>query len=147
MSGLEIVAGVAAIVGAFNGSVTLYRSWRDKRRERLENAQNQNLERSLRIGGATVQREYDTHFARLGRQFAVGDGMYLYLRHLKARSSDGSDVRGTCLPHAKSQMCADFARSSTIISRSLHNTPCTLFCAVPFFWEFTLHASFKLLRT
>jgi hypothetical protein len=75
MSGLEIVAGVAAIVSAFDGSVTLYRSWRDKRRERLENAQNQNLERSLTIGGTTVQREYNTQFAKLGRQFAVGDGM------------------------------------------------------------------------
>ncbi|KAF4625296.1 hypothetical protein G7Y89_g12873 [Cudoniella acicularis] len=73
MSGIEIVAGVAAVVQAFNGSVTLYRSWRDKRRERLENAQNQNLERSLTIGGTTVQREYDGHFARLGREFAVGD--------------------------------------------------------------------------
>ncbi|KAN0117828.1 hypothetical protein V8E51_003805 [Hyaloscypha variabilis] len=29
MSGLEIIAGVAAIVSAFNGSVTLFRSWRD----------------------------------------------------------------------------------------------------------------------
>jgi hypothetical protein len=98
MSGLEIVAGVAAIVSAFNGSVTLYRSWRDERRERLENAQNQNLERSLTIGGTTVQREYDTHFARLGRQFAIGDGMYLYFRPLTARSSGLSDVRGNLSP-------------------------------------------------
>lgn len=101
MPGLEIVAGVAAIVSAFNGSVTLYRSWRDKRRERLENAQNQNLERSLTTGGTTVQREYDTHFARLGRQFAVGDGIYLYFRLLKARSSGLSDVRENFTPTCK----------------------------------------------
>ena len=74
MSGLEIVAGVAAIVSACNGSVTLFRSWRDKRRERLGKTQNRNLETSLTVGGTTVQREYDGHFARLGREFAVGDG-------------------------------------------------------------------------
>ena len=98
---LEIVAGVAAIVSAFNGSVTLYRSWRDKRRERLENAQNQNLERSLTTGGTAVQREYDTHFARLGRQFAIGDGMYLYFMPLKERSSGLGDVRGNLPPTCK----------------------------------------------
>jgi hypothetical protein len=76
MSGIEIVVGIAAIVSAFNGSVTLYRSWRDKRRERLENMQNRNLERSLTIGGTTVQGEYDKHFAKLGRQFAAGDGEF-----------------------------------------------------------------------
>jgi hypothetical protein len=80
MSGVEIVAGVAAIVSAFNGSVTLYRSWRGRRRERLENEQNKNLERSLTIGGTTVQREYDGHFARLGQQFAVGDGKTIFAR-------------------------------------------------------------------
>jgi hypothetical protein len=52
----DTVLAVAGIVSAFNGSVTLYRSWRDKRRERLENAQNQNLERSLTIGGTTPSR-------------------------------------------------------------------------------------------
>jgi hypothetical protein len=76
MSGLEIIAGIAAIVSAFNGSVTLFRSWRDKRRERLEETQNQNLDRSLTMGGTTVQREYDGHFARLGHQFAAGDGEF-----------------------------------------------------------------------
>jgi hypothetical protein len=76
MSGIEIATSVAAIVQAFNESVTLYRSWRDKRRGRLGNAQNQNLERSLTIGGTTVQREYDGHFARLGCKFAVGDGEF-----------------------------------------------------------------------
>jgi hypothetical protein len=55
MSGIEIVAGIvagiAAVVSAFNGCVTQYRSWREKRRERLKNAQNKKLERSLKIGG------------------------------------------------------------------------------------------------
>jgi ABC-type antimicrobial peptide transport system permease subunit len=40
MSGLEIVAAIAGIVGAFNGSVTIYRSWREKKRERLEKEEN-----------------------------------------------------------------------------------------------------------
>lgn len=77
MSGIEIVAGVAAIVTAFNGSVKLYKSWKEKKRERLEAKENQNLEKSLTIGGTTVQREYDGHFAKLGPDFAVGDGMPL----------------------------------------------------------------------
>jgi len=76
MSGIEIVAGVAAIVTAFNGSVKLYRCWREKRRERMEPKENQNLEQSLTIGGTTVQREYDGHFAKLGSEFAVGDGEF-----------------------------------------------------------------------
>lgn len=71
MSGIEIVAGVAAIVTAFNGSVKLYRSWREKQRERLEPKENQNLERSLTIGGTTVQREYDCHFAKLGPELLL----------------------------------------------------------------------------
>ncbi|PMD40909.1 hypothetical protein L207DRAFT_583082 [Hyaloscypha variabilis F] len=73
MSGIEIVAGVAAVVTAFNGSVKLYQGWKEKRKERLERKENQNLERSLTIGGETVQKEYDGHFAKLGPEFAVGD--------------------------------------------------------------------------
>ena len=76
MSGIEIVAGVAAVVTAFNGSVKLYQGWKEKRKERLERKENQNLERSLTIGGATVQKEYDGHFAKLGPEFAVGDGKF-----------------------------------------------------------------------
>jgi hypothetical protein len=74
MSGIEIVAGVAAVVAAFTESVKLYRSWREKKRERLEAKENQNLERSLTIGGTTVQREYDGYYEKLGPNFAIGDG-------------------------------------------------------------------------
>jgi len=78
MAGLEIVAAITGIVSAFNGSITLYRSWRDKRRER-RNAQNQDLERSLSLGRTTVQQEYNVHFARLGQRFAIGDGKCIFL--------------------------------------------------------------------
>jgi hypothetical protein len=74
MSGLEVVAAITSILGAFNGSVTIYRSWRDARRERREKEENRRLERSLTVGSTTVQQEYDTHFARLGQRFAIGDG-------------------------------------------------------------------------
>jgi hypothetical protein len=74
MSGIEIAVGVAAVVTAFNGSAKLYQSWRDKRKERAKNAQNQNLERSLTIGATTVQKEYDGYHAKLGPEFAAGDG-------------------------------------------------------------------------
>jgi hypothetical protein len=79
MSGLEVVAAITGIVGAFNGSVTLYRSWRDAKRERREKEENRRLERSLTVGSTTVQQEYDTHFARLGQRFAIGDGKYVPL--------------------------------------------------------------------
>lgn len=74
LTGLEIVVGVAGIVAAFNSCVDLYKKWKDKREDRSKSQQNQNLERSLTIGGTSVQQEYNTHFARLGQQFAVGDG-------------------------------------------------------------------------
>jgi hypothetical protein len=74
---LEVVAAVAGIVSAFNGSVNLYRSWRDKKRERRLNSQNQNLETSLVAGSTTVRNEYNAHFARLGQRFAAGDGTFL----------------------------------------------------------------------
>ena len=74
MSGLEVVALVAGIVSAFAGSASLFREWREKRKERKSQAQNANLQRSLTSGGSQVQGEYDQDFARLGRRFAVGDG-------------------------------------------------------------------------
>ena len=88
MSGLEIAAAIATIISALNRSVTLYRSWRDKWGERLENAQNRNLERSLTIGGTAVLREYDGYFARQGRKFAIGDGEYLHSEALAVRRTD-----------------------------------------------------------
>jgi hypothetical protein len=79
MSGLEVVAAVTGIISAFNGSLTIYRDWREKKRERKENARNQNLELSLIRGSNSIQEEYDRDFARLGRRFAVGDGKAPYL--------------------------------------------------------------------
>jgi hypothetical protein len=71
MSGFEVIAAVTAIIGAFNGSLTLFRDWSEKRRERREHAENCRLDQSLILGGSAVQTEYDSDFARLGR---IGDG-------------------------------------------------------------------------
>ena len=76
MSGLEVVAAVAGIVGAYAASASVYYAWRNKRQARITNTQNQGLEVSLTTGKTAVQREYDEHFARLGRRFAVGDGEF-----------------------------------------------------------------------
>jgi hypothetical protein len=74
MSGFEVIAAVTAIIGAFNGSLTLFRDWSEMRRERREHAENCRLEQSLILGGSAVQSEYDSDFARLGRRFGIGDG-------------------------------------------------------------------------
>jgi hypothetical protein len=66
MSGFEVIAVVTSIIGAFNGSLTLFRDWSEKRRERRE--------QSIVLGGSAVQTEYDSDFARLGRRFGIGDG-------------------------------------------------------------------------
>ena len=85
MIGLVIVVGVAGIVAAFNSCVDLYKKWKHKREDRSKSPQNQNLERSLTLGGTSVQQEYNTHFARLGQQFARGDGELLPIYTLEGR--------------------------------------------------------------
>lgn len=79
MSGLEVVAAVAGIVGAYAASAGVYYSWRSKRAARKSNAQNQGLEVSLTTGKTGVQKEYDQGFSRLGREFAVGDGKCFFV--------------------------------------------------------------------
>lgn len=74
MSGLEVAAAIAGIISAFNGSVTLYRSWQEKKKKRRKANENRELEISLTRGGTTVNQKYTLHFSRLGQQFAVGDG-------------------------------------------------------------------------
>jgi len=83
MSGLEVVGvfGVAAgIISAFHDSLSLYRSWKQKKKEqtrkkkeRRRNLKNESLEQSLSLGETKIQQEYNLHFARLGQRFAIGD--------------------------------------------------------------------------
>ncbi|KAF8849247.1 hypothetical protein BDZ45DRAFT_697686 [Acephala macrosclerotiorum] len=44
-----------------------------RQEKRTQNSQNQRLERSLERGETKAQEEYNAHFARLGRSFAVGN--------------------------------------------------------------------------
>jgi hypothetical protein len=74
MSGLEVVGIVASIVSAFVASASLFREWREKRRERRKNYQNSSLQISLSSGSSQVRGEYEQDFSRLGSRFAVGDG-------------------------------------------------------------------------
>jgi hypothetical protein len=71
----EILAAVTSIVSAFNGSLSIYRSWRDKRGDRISDEQNHQLEYSLYIGSTTIQQEYERYSTRLGPRFSSGDGM------------------------------------------------------------------------
>jgi hypothetical protein len=76
MSGLEVVGVfgvVAGIISAFHNSLSLYRSWKQKKKERRRNSKNESWELSLSLGETKIQGEYDFHFARLGQRFAVGD--------------------------------------------------------------------------
>jgi hypothetical protein len=75
MSGFEVLTAVTGIVSAFNGSLTLYRSWRDKRGDRVSDEQNRQLEYSLYLGATNIQQEYDRYYARLGHRFSSGDGV------------------------------------------------------------------------
>jgi hypothetical protein len=74
MSGLEVVALVAAIVSAFASAEGLVAKFRKKRLLRRMNKDNEDTQLVLSSAGSRVQREYDTDFRRLGSQFAKGDG-------------------------------------------------------------------------
>jgi len=76
MSGLEVLAAVTSIVSAFNGSLSLYRSWRDKRTDRVADEENHKLECSLYTGATTIQQEYERYSTRLGPRFSSGDGTF-----------------------------------------------------------------------
>ena len=78
MSGLEVVAVVAAIVSAFGSAGKLLIEWKNKRNKKKllkkKEAEAAILEQSLSIGGSKVQSQYDASFAVLGAIFARGDG-------------------------------------------------------------------------
>ena len=78
MSGLEVVVAVANIVAGFGAGLELFRRWKKKRDRRIfcGSSNGSDVETSLDGSGALVQQEYDQDFGRLGRRFAVGDGMY-----------------------------------------------------------------------
>ena len=79
MSGLEIAASVAAIVSAFSGATSLFRSWRNDRRKSkkaVSAARDEDLETSLVKGERRTREEYDADYAKLGRAFAIGDGIF-----------------------------------------------------------------------
>ena len=54
MSGLEVVAAIAGIVGAFAASKSLYYQWRDKQAARKEKKRNKRMETSLIAGRTEV---------------------------------------------------------------------------------------------
>ncbi|TVY91263.1 hypothetical protein LAWI1_G004695 [Lachnellula willkommii] len=106
MSGLEVLAAVTSIVFAFNGSLSLYRSWRDKRTDRVADEENHQLEYSLYIGATTIQQEYERYSTRLGPRFSSGDddcqsqlAQYItYFQYTIETLTAESQTRGMQLP-------------------------------------------------
>ena len=75
MHGLKVGALVAAIVSAYSNAASLVKEWMETKKERLLETTNENLQQSLTTGCLQVQTTYDADFARLGRVFAMGDGV------------------------------------------------------------------------
>ncbi|KAH7079316.1 hypothetical protein BKA63DRAFT_263650 [Paraphoma chrysanthemicola] len=77
MSGVEVVALVAAIISAFTGTISLLKERRarkrNKTRERLEDMDR--LRRAMIEAPTQIQLEYDYDFARIGPAFASGDAI------------------------------------------------------------------------
>lgn len=76
MSGLEalaIIAGVAAVVSAFNDGNKLIHQITDKRKARKAPLPPQNLEKSLELGPLNIEAQCDSGLRDFGKEFANGD--------------------------------------------------------------------------
>jgi hypothetical protein len=87
MSGLEVVASIAAIVSGFASGYDMFRDWQEKRRrvkktkqkgEKKTKSRSEEIEEKLRDTGQLIRQEYNRDFNRLGMRFAVGDGKAPY---------------------------------------------------------------------
>jgi hypothetical protein len=81
MSGLEVVAIVAAIVSAFHASVEILSKIKQRQASQRDKLAHDSagLELSLSRGGSDVQQEYNLDFARIGPSFAKGDGIVIHV--------------------------------------------------------------------
>lgn len=75
MSGLEVVALVAAIVSAFTGTVGLLKEREQKKAEkrRAKREELKRLQVALTKAHPEVQNRYDVGFANFGSHFRSGD--------------------------------------------------------------------------
>ncbi|KAL2117368.1 hypothetical protein VTJ04DRAFT_9536 [Mycothermus thermophilus] len=84
MSGLEITAAVAGIIGCFANATTAFMEWRKQKKKK--NTQKPDINKtnttdevqakvrgSLNVGRRDIQKEYDRGVAELGRAFEQGD--------------------------------------------------------------------------
>ena len=78
MSGLEVVALVAAITSAFSsaGSFLTARKNRKEEKARRKVEEMEKLQNAVTLAPVQIQGEYDRDFARVGTRFAVGDCEY-----------------------------------------------------------------------
>jgi hypothetical protein len=79
MPGLKVIGLVAGIVSAFASAASLYRDWREQKRNRMAESANLRLYRLVTASGLRVQEEYDRDFGRLGQVFARGDGNSIWV--------------------------------------------------------------------
>ncbi|KAG9229981.1 hypothetical protein BJ875DRAFT_171607 [Amylocarpus encephaloides] len=75
MSNLKGLSDVASVIVSYNSFAVAFQSWLRMTRERWDNEENQQLDRSLIAGGSEIQYEYDDSLARLGPRFSSGDGI------------------------------------------------------------------------
>lgn len=76
MSGIEIAAGVVAILSGFATGIDLYRRWRDdrkKRKARKQGRKEDKFDKSLVQGRQQIHDQYHVCLAQLGHAFRVGD--------------------------------------------------------------------------
>jgi hypothetical protein len=74
---MELVESFTALMVAYKECISLYQSWRFQVPVKSSKA----LHNSLNLGASRVQEEYDQHYGRLGRRFAVGDGNSSFIHH------------------------------------------------------------------
>ena len=88
MPGLEIAAGIAAIVSAFvtvGRAVRAFQKYRKQKKQRLqsnaESAENRLLS-TIDNGPPRISHEYNHDLTRIGQAFAQGDGTPTFQNHI-----------------------------------------------------------------
>ncbi|KAH8719420.1 hypothetical protein GQ44DRAFT_829304 [Phaeosphaeriaceae sp. PMI808] len=77
MSGIEVVALVAAIVSAFTGTASYLKGRKKRKIEKAEKKKKElsKLQDAVVLAPPKIQREYNRDVARIGPKFASGDAV------------------------------------------------------------------------
>lgn len=89
MSGLEVVAAVAAVVSAFHGGAELLKHIKTKRRQARQARQEfeeDQLQSSLETGEKQITQHYDQDMRQYGDLMRVGDVVGEYFNMLRIQT-------------------------------------------------------------